>query len=117
MQILVNTDNNIRGTAELHARVSAVVEDSLGRFGDRITRVEVQLTDENSSQKTGDNDMRCALEARVAGHQPIAVTHLAPTLEEAVDGACDKLQRTLDRTLGRIRDPKGRTSFGGDQTI
>lgn len=117
MQVQVNTDNSIQGSAALYSQVSATVEDALSRFGDRITRVEVHLTDENSRQKSGGADKRCAMEARVAGLQPIAVAHLAASVEEAVEGAADKLQRTLDRTLGRLGNPKGRTSFGGDQAI
>jgi len=117
MQIQVNTDNHIAGGEALTRQVEAVVEGALGRFGDRITRVEVFLTDENSQSKSGDNDKRCVMEARLAGLQPITVSDQGATLEQALDGAADTLERTLRRTLGRLDDPRGRTSFGGDQTI
>ena len=117
MQIQVNTNNHVEGTAELTRHVESVVEAALGRFGERITRVEVHLGDENSSSKSGDSDKRCAMEARLAGLQPIAVTELAPSLDEALSGAADKLEKVLDRTLGRLDDVKGRTSMGGDQQI
>jgi hypothetical protein len=52
--------------------------------------------------------MRCAMEARLKGRQPIAVTHQAATLELAVDGATDKLTRLIESTLGRLRDQKSR---------
>jgi hypothetical protein len=39
------------------------------------------------------------------------------TLDEATDGAAEKLERLLDRTLGRLNDPRGRTSYGDDQAI
>ena len=97
-------------------RVQDVVEDEIGRFGDRITRVEVHLSDENSSEKTGDNDKRCVMEARLAGLQPITVSDEGPSLEAAVDGAAGKLEKILKRTLERLDDPKGRTSYAGDQT-
>jgi hypothetical protein len=48
--------------------------------------------------------MRCLLEARLAGLQPIAVSHEAATLQEAVAGAADKLKRSLDSSLGRLEN-------------
>jgi len=117
MQIQVSTDNHIEGGEELTREVEAVVEGALGRFGDRITRVEVHLTDENSSSKSGDNDKRCVMEARLAGLQPITVSHDGSSLDQALNGAADKLEKTLKRTLGRLDEHKGRTSYGGDQTI
>ncbi|MBE9122501.1 HPF/RaiA family ribosome-associated protein [Tychonema sp. LEGE 07199] len=70
----------------------------------RITHVDVHLSDENSDKKGGDDDMRCTIEARLKGHQPLAVTHQAATLDQAVDGAADKLTRLIDSTLGRLHD-------------
>lgn len=117
MQIQVSTDNHIEGSERLTRQVEAVVEGALGRFSDRITRVEVHLTDESSSQKSAGNDKRCGMEARLAGLQPITVSHDGSSLEQALDGAADKLEKTLKRTLGRLDDPKGRTSYAGDQSI
>ena len=116
MHIQVNTDHNIEGSEELTRQVEMVVEGALGRFGNRITRVEVHLTDENSSQKPGEHDKRCVMEARMAGLQPIAVRAEGSTVNQALDGAADNLQKILKRTLGRLDDPKGRTSFAGDQS-
>jgi len=116
MQVQVNTDNHIEGGEELTRQVEAVVEGALGRFGDRITRVEVQLSDESGGSKSRDNDKRCVMEARLAGLQPITVHHDGSSLDQALDGAADKLEKTLNRTLGRLDDPKGRTSYAGDQT-
>lgn len=108
MQIQINTDHNIEGREALTARVSSVVENTLRRISDHITRVEVHLSDENSDKKGGDNHMRCLMEARLQGRQPAAVTHQAATLDQAVDGAADKLARLIESTLGRLRDHKGR---------
>lgn len=116
MQIQVNTDNHTQGAAGLTQFVEDVVQDALGRFGSRITRVEVHFTDENSSQKGAGNDKRCVMEARPAGLQPITVSADAATLDQALRGAADKMEKTLSRTLARRDDPKGRISFAGDQT-
>ena len=103
MHIQVNTDNNIEGREKLAAHVEAVVEEALSRFSGQITRVEVHLSDENS-HKSGQNDKRCMMEARLENRRPTAVTHQAATLDQAIDGAADKLQRSIESTLGRLRD-------------
>ena len=102
MHIQVSTDNYTEGSVELNRRVEAIVESALGRFGDRITRVEVHLADDNSDQKFGDKDKSCVMEARLAGFQPITVSRQGSSLEQAITGAADTLQRTLKRTLGRL---------------
>lgn len=115
MNIQVTTDNHIHGSAELSANVESVVEATLSRFGDRITRVEVHLTDENSSVKRGDNDKRCVMEARLAGLQPIGVTNHAASISDAIDGAAEKLERALEHALGKLDKAKGNPSMGGEQ--
>jgi len=104
MQIQINTDRNIDGHEAHATQVSSVVESALNRFSDHITRVEVHLSDENSKKKDGNDDMRCMMEARLEGRQPIAVTHQATTVDQAVDGAADKLTKLIESTLGRLRD-------------
>lgn len=113
MQIQVNTDDNVEGRDELAQRVEAEIRDALDRFSDHITRVEVHLSDENSD-KSGGSDKRCLMEARLAGRQPIAVSHQAGSLDEAFSGAAEKLKRSLDSTLGRLKDHKGRASIRGN---
>lgn len=100
MQVQVNTDRHIHGGENLQDRVQGMVEDAVAHLRDRITRIEVHLSDENSV-KGGDNDKRCVLEARVAGMQPLAVTHQAETLAQAIDGAAEKLERALGNALGK----------------
>lgn len=102
MIILVNTDSNVDGNRELAQQIETLVENSLERFGDQITRVELHLSDENSDKKFGTHDMRCLLEARLAGIQLIAVSHQAATIEQAVDGAIDKMVRLIESTLGKL---------------
>ena len=102
MIIQVNTDSNIEGNRDVKQQVKAEIGNSLEHFGGKITRVEVHLSDENSDKKFGTEDKRCLLEARLAGLRPVAVSHQAATLEQAVEGAVEKLKRSLDSTLGRL---------------
>lgn len=114
MKIQVNTDNHTTGSKELTQHVEGVVQGAMSRFGDRVTRVEVHLTDENSSAKSSGTDKRCVMEARLAGLQPMAVTAEGPSVEKAVADAAEKLERRLSSVLDRLNDPKGRTSFAGE---
>jgi ribosome-associated translation inhibitor RaiA len=104
MKIQVNTDKNIEATDDLAEQVRAITGSTLERFSERLTRVEVYLSDENSDSKFGTHAMRCVLEARVSGRSPTAVTHDAATWEQAVAGAAEKLMRSLESTLGRLDD-------------
>lgn len=116
MQVQVTTDNHIEGSAEFIEEVRQDVESAFSRFNPQLTRVEVHLSDANS-HKQGDRDKHCLLEARLAGMKPIAASHEAPALPEAISGAIDKLERSLDRTLGRLEDAKGRVPMGGEPSI
>jgi ribosome-associated translation inhibitor RaiA len=103
MQIQINTDSNIDANDELVQELEAVVSRALDRFGTQVTRVEVHLSDENSG-KFGLDDKRCLLEARLADLQPIAVSHEAATIQQAAAGAAEKLRRSLESRIGRLRD-------------
>lgn len=104
MLIQINTDSNIEGDNALAQEVEAAVRNTLDQFSEHITRVEVHLSDENSANKVGANAKRCLLEARLAGRQPVAVSHQAPSVAQAVDGAADRMKRMLVSTLGRLED-------------
>jgi len=100
MQIQINTDHHIEGHEALAAWATGEVKSALSRFSASVTRVEVHLSDENG-HKSGPDDKRCMVEARMPGRQPLAVTHSAQTLYLAVTGAAEKLSRLIDSTVGR----------------
>jgi ribosome-associated translation inhibitor RaiA len=103
MKIQINTDNHIAGREALSQQTEATVTSALGQLAEHITRVEIHLSDENGT-KTGGRDKRCMMEARLEGHQPIAVTDESDSLDEAIAGAADKLKRSLEHTLSRLTD-------------
>ena len=105
MQIQINTGESVEGREALFKHTEAVVKDALGRFSDHVTRVEVHLSDVNG-QKAGDRDKRVMMEARIAGRQPLAVTDEAGSLHQAIDGATQKLKRSLDAALGKLADKR-----------
>ena len=100
MQIEVRTDNITEGHAVLTAHIKSVVESEMDRFSDRITRIEVHLSDVNG-HKDGHEETRCVMEARLQGRPAIAVTHQEATPNQAIDGAAGKLKRLVESTLSR----------------
>jgi len=101
MQILVNSNHSVDVTSTLEGHVKASVESELERFDDQLTRVEVHLNDENSG-KSGPQDKRCQMEARVKGHEPISVSHKAESMTLAIDGAAVKLNHALAHALDKF---------------
>lgn len=105
MQIQINTDHHIEGHEAFSAWATEEVTRALGHHKSHVTRVEVHLSDENG-HKTGPSDKRCAMEARLEGRQPTAVTHQAASVHLAVTGAAEKLNRVIESTLGRLNHGK-----------
>lgn len=114
MQVQVNTDDHIQGGESLAQWVQDEAGSRLARFKENITRLEVFLTDLDSS-KSGVDDKRCRLEARVVSRQPVTVTADADKMAGAFIAAVDKLIRALDADLGRVKDRNGRDTIRAAQ--
>lgn len=102
MIVRLMTDSNINGTEALAQQVEDTVRGTLGHLSEHLTRVEVHLSDTNSGAKSGPADFKCLVEARPASHQPVVATDQAATVSLAVDGASEKLKRSLDSLFGRL---------------
>jgi ribosome-associated translation inhibitor RaiA len=113
MQIQVNTSNGIENKESLERWAAQHLTEALAHYKQDVTRVEVQLSDENSASK-GAADKRCTLEARLANHQPIAVTHHAENQDLAFRGATQKLQHLLEHTMGKLDSRRGRDTIRKD---
>ena len=100
MLIEVRTDGNIEGSEQSSAEVKAVVNAGLERYGDRIRRVDVHLSDA-IGHKTGHDDKCCMIEARRDGGEPIVVTHRESTMERAIHGAVHDLKKSVESVLGK----------------
>ena len=110
MQVQVHTDDHIHGGESLAQWIQDESGTRLARFRENITRLEVFLTDVDAG-KSGADDKRCRIEARVAGRQPVAVTAEADKTATAFISAVDKLTRALDADLGRVKDRHGRDTI------
>ncbi|AUC84633.1 hypothetical protein CW731_04665 [Polaribacter sp. ALD11] len=103
MKIQFNTDKTIPGDEKDQHYFTSLIAEGVKIFESHITRIEVHLSDENG-KKEGHNVMRCLLETRIEGRQPLAVSCQANTVELAVSGAVDKLTASLETILGRIQN-------------
>lgn len=104
MQVQVNTDNHVEGREGLIRKIEETVNSSMKRFVDKLTRVEIHITDEDSDKKKKGEDIRCKLEARPRGLDPITVSNQAATVDQAYKGAIEKAERALDRAFGKLAD-------------
>ena len=110
MQVQVHADDHIHGGESVAQWIQDESGTRLARFRENITRLEVFLTDVDAG-KSGAEDKRCRIEARVAGRQPVAVTAEADKMATAFISAVDKLTRALDADLGRVKDRHGRDTI------
>jgi predicted component of type VI protein secretion system len=104
--IQINTDNQVPSDAERDAQIEEQVRQRLARFEERITDVEIHVSDINGP-RGGAADLRCTLEARVNGVPPVAVADHGATVDRAILGAAKKAARALDHQLGKLSDRKG----------
>jgi hypothetical protein len=102
MKVQVNTSNDIGNKDALERWASDYLNEHLARFGQDITSIEVQMTDENHATKGGAADKRAMLEARIAGRAPVAVTAFGADQNLAFRAAAEKLEHALDHTFGKL---------------
>jgi ribosome-associated translation inhibitor RaiA len=109
MQILLHTDPNTDGSQAMAQHLEAEVKSALGRFGQRVTRVEAHLCDVDSATRSGPESIHCTLDARVAGLDPVVVKDAAANAHQAIDGALRKLKRAIGAGLAKqdSRRPHG----------
>jgi len=106
MQILLHSDPNTDGSQLMAEHVQTVVMNAMGRFGERITNVEAHLSRVNTQATSSADDIHCALEARLAGLEPVVVKEHASNAHQAIEGAVRKLKRTVGAALAK-HDPRG----------
>ena len=106
MYIQIHTDNQVTSDQDRDDRLEEQIRQRLARFENRITDVEVHVSDVNGP-RGGAADLRATLEARVNGIPPVAVAEHGTSVDRAILGAAKKAVRALDHQLGRLGDHKG----------
>ncbi len=105
MQILLHCDPDSHGSQAMADHVESVVKNALGRFGERVTRVEVHLSDADGQTKTGGDSIQCMLEARLAGLEAVVVHERADDAHRAIEGGMRKLKRSVGAAIAK-HDPR-----------
>ncbi len=105
MQVKLHTDTHIDGNAAMAEHLDTVVKEALQRFGGRVTRVDAHLSDVNGQAKPGSDDIRCGLEAKLVGEEPVIVHDQAGNAHQAIAGALRKLQRAVGVAIDK-HDPR-----------
>lgn len=103
MKIQFNTDKNINGTEVLKSFVSEKIRSVLKHYIDKVTRIEVHLSDQNAD-KGGKDDIQCKIEARIEGKQPVIVVSKSDSKEKALDAAANKMKTSLSSVIGKMKD-------------
>lgn len=103
MEVFFNTDKNIEAKERIEAYFTKHIKEDLARFEDRVTRVEVHLSDENGA-KSGTKDKKCVLEVRPQGLKPIAVTSQDDSIEKAISSATKKMESSLTSLIGKLQN-------------
>jgi len=101
MQVQFQTDNHIEGTEAMSQWVTTTLKSSLARFSGQITRVQAHVSDENGGKKNTEESIQCTLEVRLEGYQPLVLKHHGANLNQAIEGAADKMGRLIESTLGK----------------
>lgn len=100
MQFQFNSDSSVMGTENVAERIENQVREKIARFEDRLTRLEVHVSDENA-RKGGGDDKTCMIEARPRGGKPIGVTEHAGDVDAAARKAASTMAQRLERVFGK----------------
>lgn len=93
MKIQLNTDKNIQGDVKLTEWVNEVVNSKLNRFSNRITRVELHLSDQNGGKFGG---FKSIIEVRIEGKNPVLAQEVSDNLHTAVNSSLDKIKSVIE---------------------
>ena len=83
-------------------RSSARVRAAMATLAPRVSSARLVFSDQNGPK--GGLDVRCGITVSVRGRRQLHVEDQAKTPRQALDGALDKLERRLGRTVRISRD-------------
>jgi len=100
MQFQFNSDSSVMGTENVAERIETMMREKFARFDDRLTRLEVHVSDEHGHTH-GFDDKTCMIEARPRGGKPIGVTEHGSKVDAAARKAAQTMVQRLDRIFGK----------------
>ena len=99
MKIQINF-GDVPHSGAIESQAHEMLHSALDRFEDRVTRVEAHLRDDKAS-RAGSNDMRCVIEIRLAGLQPMAVEGTGRDLYGVIRSTVGKAERAVRNKVER----------------
>lgn len=100
MDFQFNTNSSVMGTENVAERIETQLRSRLERFAEKLTRLEVHVSDNNAS-KGGSADKQCTIEARPRGGNPLTVTAQSSDVDAAARDAASKMVSLLDSHFGK----------------
>lgn len=102
MDFLFNTGNKVEADARrMGNHFEARFRERLGRFEQRLSRIEVHVGDNDGTRREGPAGIEATIEARPYNGQPLTASDRAATAEDAIGSALQKLVSRLDATFGK----------------
>jgi putative sigma-54 modulation protein len=98
-------DRNVELAEDGRKRIERSLRFALSRFGRRIRRVTMSLTDLNGPR--GGVDKRCRVEVALEPRGAVFIEEDGSDIHAAVDRAAERLARVVDRQLDREREVDG----------
>lgn len=97
--VITLVDGSIKTTDAMRAFVAQRLAAALGRFGNRIPRVEIRITDENGPR--GGIDKLCRVTATIAGAGPLMIEKRAGDFYEAIGRAANAVKQNVARRVSK----------------
>lgn len=101
MQVILHADHNTDGRHQMAEHLETVVNASLARFAERVTRVEAYLSDADGRSKADPEGIHCTMEARIVGLPAVVAKDHAGNAHQAIEGAIHKLKRAIGDAIER----------------
>ena len=93
--------DGIEETSRIREQIDRRLSFALSRFGSKISRTSVHLTDLNGPK--GGIDKQCKIVLALRGVQPVIVEVIDTSWPAAIDRAANRLGQTVQRVLERSR--------------
>lgn len=97
--VITLVDGSIKTTDAMREFVHQRLNAALGRFEDRIPRVEVRICDENGPR--GGVDKLCRVTATIAGAGPLMIEKRAGDFYEAIARAVNAVKQNVARRVSK----------------
>ena len=114
MKVFLNAGPHTDGSQAMAEFLETMLAQAIGHYAERVTRVEAHLSDAIATGKGEMDEVHCLLEAHPVGLAPVIVEARAASAHQAMHGAVAKLERSLERALGK-NDPRHRAKLAGER--